>query len=466
MWSSVERFSTQGISFLFTIFLARMLSPSDYGAVAMLSIFMAVSQVFIDSGFASALIRKKDCSESDYSTVLYFNISVSVGLYVILFISAPLVAEFYKTKVLTVLLRAMGTTLIFNALCIVQQAILTAKIDFKTQTKVSILAVTISGIAGLSTAYLGYGIWALVVQAVSLSAFRAIFLWLFTKWRPVKHFSGKSFNSLFSYGSKLLISGLLDTTYSNMYPLVIGKYYTSNQLGSYSRALSLCQFPSSSITGIIQRVFFPVFSSIQNEDERLKSAYIKCLKLSAFLIFPLMLLVSALSKPLILCVLTKKWLPAVPFMEIICFDLMWYPIHAINLNLLEVKGRSDYFLKLEVIKKVIGISILILTLPHGVKAMCWGMVASSLLCLIVNTHYTNKIIHIGFLSQMRFLLPICANSFVAGAIALSARCFIEGNLNQIVIGGCAAILYYAGINILLKTQEAEEIISFARKYNG
>lgn len=462
LWSTIERFSTQGINFLFTIILARLLSPSDYGTIAMITIFFAICQTFIDSGFANALIRKIDRTEADKSTAFYFNIFVGLICYLIIFISAPFIATFYNQPILTPVTRILGINLILQSFCIIQQAELTSKINFKTQAKISLIGVIISGLLGLCMAYNGFGVWSLVTQALSSSLIRTLLLWILVRWRPTQKFSKESFRNLFSYGSKLLISGLLDTTYNNIYPLVIGKFYTPAQLGIYSRALHFGQFPSETFTRILQRVSFPALSTIQNEADRLKNNYIKFLKLSSFLVFPTMMLLAALAKPLVLFLLTDKWSEAIPLLQILCFSLMWYPVHAINLNLLQVKGRSDLFLRLEIIKKCIGIAILVITLPRGIRAMCYGMVVSAYISLIINTYYTGKLISIGFLKQMQFLFPIFLNSIIMGLIAWGLTHIISSNLLQLIICGIAGIIYYAASNKLIKSSELDELVSIVR----
>lgn len=420
LWSSIERFSNQGVQFLFSIILARLLAPEDYGIVAMVVIFFAIAQTFVDSGFSNAIVRKKDRTESDLSTCFYFNIFVGLGFYILLFLCSPFIADFYDQPILSPIVKISGLTVLINSLCIVQQAQFTIRIDFKTQAKVTLTSTVISGILGILLAYLGYGVWALVWQGVIGSFIRMLLLWLFSKWRPRESFSKDSFHYLFGYGSKLLASGLLDTTYNNIYPIVIGKFYSPAQLGNFSRAQGWASLPSSNITYILQRVTFPVLTEIQDDDERLATNYRKLLRLSAFVVFPLMMLLAAVASPLVRVVITAKWDACVPYLQIICFSMMWYPIHAINLNLLQVKGRSDLFLRLEIIKKVIGVAVMCVTIPLGVTAMCFGMVFTSINALFINTYYTGKLIKVGYLTQMRDLLPIIFISLLVGACAYAS----------------------------------------------
>ncbi|EID32301.1 polysaccharide biosynthesis protein [Prevotella sp. oral taxon 306 str. F0472] len=462
-WSSVERFSNQGVQFVFSIILARLLSPSDYGIIAMVTIFFAVAQSFVDSGFSNALVRKTDRVEEDLSTCFYFNIGVGIIAYIVLFLIAPLVANFYNQPILSPIIRITGLGVILNSLCVVQQALFTIKIDFKSQAKITLSATVISGIVGILLAYQGYGIWALVWQGVASSIVRMGLLWLMSKWRPRTGFSKSSFNYLFGYGSKLLASGLLDTIYNNIYPIVIGKFYNPAQLGNYSRALGWAQLPSANITSILQRVTFPVLSAIQDDSLRLQNSYRRLLKLSAFIVFPLMMGLASMASPLIRVILTAKWDGCVLYLQILCFALMLYPIHAINLNLLQVKGRSDIFLRLEIIKKIIGVVILIITIPLGITAMCLGMVFSSIICLIVNTYYTSRFIDVGLLTQLKDLRIILINSLVMGGGIYILTSFIDIEGLKLVMGIVIGFLLYFIGSFYFSKAELQEVISLIKK---
>ena len=452
-WSMIERFATQGVQFLFGIILARLLSPDDYGIIAMPLVFLAIAQCFIDSGFSGALIRKPELTENDLSTAFYFNIGVGVICYLILFFTSPLIADFYNTPILADLLKVTALATLFNPLCAVQQAILTKKIDFKTQAIVSLAGALVSGIVGLLMAYNGFGVWALVFQQVGGYVIRTVLLWMLCKWKPKRKWSWDSFHYLWGFGSKMLASGLLETIYSNIYPIVIGKYFSANDLGNYTRAQQFSNLPSSNVTGVLQRVTFPVLSSIQNEDERLARNYRKILKLSAFLIFPLMMMLSAVAGPLVRVLLTDKWEGCIILLQILCFSLMWYPIHAINLNLLTVKGRSDLFFRLEVIKKIMGVSIMVITIPHGIIWMVSGGIVSSMISLIINTYYTGKLIKVGYLKQMGDLLPVFGVAFVMWLV-IHGCMFLTTNIYAQLVMGClvGCVVYIALAKLLLKSE--------------
>lgn len=462
-WSSIDRFTSQGISFVFSLLIARMLMPSDYGVIAMLGIFMAVSSCFIDSGFGTALVRKIDRTEVDFSTVFYFNNVAAVLFYGLLWLASPYIAAFYELPLLEDVTKVVGLNLIVGALGGIQGAKLSIAIDFKTRAKISVITNLFTGIVGLFLAYQGYGVWALVFQGLSSNILRTILLWCYVKWTPQWMFSWKSFREMFSFGSKMLASGLLDTTYNNIYTIVIGKCFHSSALGVYSRADGLAQFPSSNITSVLQSVTFPVLSSIQNDEERLAMGYKKLLRLSAFIIFPLMVGLAAVADPFIRLVLTDKWEGTIYYLQILCFALMWYPIHAINLNLLIAKGRSDYFLKLEVIKKIQGVIVLCVTVPLGLVVMCYGRIISSLISLIWNTYYTKKIIGYGYVQQMKDLMHIFIHALLMGAITFYVVSIASTLWLKLILGVLTGMAYYLLGAYLMKFEEMQELILILKR---
>ena len=463
VWSSVERFSVQGIQFLVMIVMARLLTPKDYGLVGMVAIFIAVAQSLVDSGFSQALIRKQNRTETDNSTVFYFNIVVGILLYLVLFAIAPLVADFYDSPELTALMRVICLSVVFNSFVVVQRALLTVNIDFKTQAKASLTAAVVSGVIGIGMAYSGFSYWSIVAQQLVNLGLNTLLLWIFTRWRPRWIYSWGSFRELFTFGSKLMVSGLLDVVYRNMYLLVIGKVFTASSLGYYTRANQFAEFPSSNLTGIMQRVTYPVLCQIQDDDERLAQIYRRFLRLSAFLIFPLLVGLSAVAEPFVLLLLKEQWLFAATLLQIICFAMMWYPIHAINLNLLQVKGRSDLFLRLEIIKKAIAVLILCVTIPMGLIAMCVGQILSSLIALIINTNYTGKLIQVGFLRQMRDLLPTLLLSLSMWGVVYGITSCLSGIILQLIVGIVAGMVYYIALSALFHFPELKELYSIIRR---
>ena len=463
LWSTLERFSVQGVQFFIMIIMARLLTPADYGLIGMLSIFLAVAQSLIDSGFSQALIRKQERTEIDNSTVFYFNIIASITIYIILYLIAPWVANFYNSPELCAIMRVVCLSIIINSLAVVQRAILTIQIDFKTQAKASLIATIISGIVGILLAYSGYGVWSIVYQQLINYSLNVLTLWILSKWRPIKAYSWKSFHELFAFGSKLLASGMIDTIYKNIYPIIIGKFFSASDLGYYTRAQQFSEFPSSNITGILQRVTYPILCNIQNDDNRLRDIYRGFLKISAYVVFPLMTGLAAVAHPFIKITIGEQWLFSTVLLQIICFGMMWYPIHAINLNLLQVKGRSDLFLRLEIIKKIVGITIICITVPLGIVAMCYGGIIGSVLCLSINTYYTGKLIHVGFFIQIKDLLPTLLLSIAMFAVIIYSISFISNIYYQLPIGILIGFLTYLLGSYFFKFKEMYEVLTILRR---
>ena len=463
IWSSVERFSVAGLQFVIMIVMARMLTPEDYGLVAMLQIFIAVSQSLIDSGFSQALIRKLDRGQRDYSTVFYFNVVVGLVLYGVLFVAAPWIARFYEVPELVDITRVMAIGLALNSFTVVQRAILTIRIDFKTQAKATVTAAIVSGVVGIGMAYGGCGVWSIVAQQVSNLAVNALILWVVSRWRPSWCYSWTSFRELFGFGSKLMLSGLLDTLWRNVYLIVIGKVFSKADLGYYTRAQQFADFPSSMLTGVFQRVTYPVLCNLQEDNERLAVNYRRLLRVVAYIIFPLMVGLAAVSTPLVLVLLKEQWLFTADLLKVICVAAMFYPVHALNLNLLQVKGRSDLFLRLEVFKKLVGVGILLMTLPMGLMMMCVGQIFSSIICLAINTYYTGRLIRVGFVRQMADLSPTLLLTFVMGGGVYLLTTLFANVYVQLGVGIVAGVVFYTGGSYLFRFPEMRELVSIIRK---
>ncbi|MCK7645416.1 lipopolysaccharide biosynthesis protein [Shewanella sp. JNE10-2] len=438
----MERFLTQGIQLAITLYLARLLGPTAFGLVGMLAVFIAIANVFVDSGFTSALIRKTDRTESDLVTAFYYNIAMAGLCYFALYISAPLVADFYQQAELQTLLRILGLVVLINAFTLIPRVKLNVAMDFKTQAKISVLSVLISGPTAIILAINGYGVWALVAQTL-LNASCATFLFnLFAPWLPRGRITKHAFNYLFGYGSKLLLSGLLDVTYNNLYQIIIGKKFSPAVVGQFTQANQLASVPVSTLTGIIQRVTFPLFSQLQDDPDKMASAYRQTLTLSAMVIFPLIVALGLIAKPLFTTLLGEQWQGAAALLSVLCLGYMLYPIHSINLNLLQVTGRSDLFLKLEVMKKVIGVTVLLLSIPYGVLAMCLGFTLASYLALILNTYYTAKLTHLSQWQQCKDILPIWIAVIFAAAVGYGAGLYFLQPWLQIAVNLSVALLMY------------------------
>lgn len=418
-WSFIDNISNSGITFLIGLILARLLTPEEYGIMAMITVFIAISTSLIDSGFSNALIRKNKIKRIDYNTVFYFNLIVSILLYLLLYVASPFIGSFFKEPILVEVMRGISWVLIINALGIIPRTVFIVNVDFKTQTKVSLISSVISGIVGIGMAFGGLGIWSLVGQQLSRQILSTLFLWIFCRWRPVWEFSVESFNEMFGFGSKLLISGLIDTIYKNIYYIIIGHFYSAVLLGQYTRADQFKAVFSSNLTNVVQRVSYPVLSSIQDDPERLKEAYCRIIKITMLITFACMIGLAAIAKPLILCLIGEKWLQSAYFLQIICFAGMLYPLHAINLNILQVKGRSDLFLKLEILKKMIAIIPIIAGIFWGIEYMLWGGVLISFVSVFLNSYYSVDLINYSIWSQIKDVLPTLVVSCITAMLMWS-----------------------------------------------
>ena len=456
-WTFVEQFCNYGLQFIVGIIMARLLSPSDYGITALPAVFIVVAEVFINGGFGTAMVRKPELTEKDISTAFIYSISVGLLCYLILYLSAPFIAIFYNTPVLTPLIRVTALSFLWGPLVTPQTIILQRRLDFKTPARITIITKIIGAIIGICLAYMGYGLWSLVIMNVVSSFLSFVQTWFAVKWIPKKKWSRDSFNYLWGYGNKLILSSLLEKIYQNIIPIVLGKYFSTYDLGLYSRAKGYASLPAVQGTSIVQRVVFPTLSKQQDDIKALERNYRKMLKVTAFVIFPVMVLLSALARPLIIVMLTEKWEECVVLLQIICFSSLWYPIHVINLTLLQVKGRSDLFLKLEVIKKIIGICAIVLTLPFGLVVFCAAQILNSIISLIINTRYTGKILSIGFIEQMKDLLPTLSLSMLCFVIISIINVFIESNYLQIVVGIIIGTCIYVGGALIFKFSELSDV---------
>lgn len=453
IWSAIERFSVQTVQFVITIILARLVAPSEYGLIAMLTIFIAVAQSFVDSGFSSALVQKKNRTETDFSTVFYFNIVISVIVYIGLYISAPYIALYYREPLLDLVCKWLGLSLIIQGLSVVQIAKLTVLLDFKTQARASLAAVVISGLLGVYLAYSGYGVWALVAQSLLNNLLNTFLLWVLAKWVPKFIFSWNSLKSLFSFGSKLLLSGLLHTIYLNLYSLVIGRKYSATDVGFFNQASISARFPSVSLMAIISRAIYPIQCKIQDENELLASSFIQYLRMSCYIIFPIMICIAVLARPLISVVLTDKWLPMSDLLTVLCLGYMWIPIMVLNNQILNVKGRSDYFLKAEIIKKIVGLLILLVTVQFGLTIICIGLFLYSIFDMIIIIYYSKKVISTGYYKQFISVFPIFSLSVTTGGIVYLSLFIFSNVYLQLFLGSLIGVIVYLSLSYLFKVKE-------------
>lgn len=454
-WTALEQLGTQAITFILSIILARLLTPTDYGTIGVLSIFMAVSGVFIDSGFGQALIRKQDCDEADYSTILYFNLFISTICYIILFACSSLIAEFFKIPILSLIVKVYCLTLVINAFGTVPKTRLTKNLEFKTIAKINVLSTIFSGVIGVTLAYLGWGVWALVWQAVLSGIFSNFVLWIVSKWKPIRVFSKSSFKEMFGFGSKLLAGGLIWQIYANLTPIIIGKFFSARDLGLYSRGSNIAQLPASIIYGIIARVSYPIFAKLQDNQERLIYIYRKYIRFSSMLIMFAILLLAALAKPVIIILLTDKWASCIIFLQLYALSILTDHIDKLNLNLLIVVGRSDLHLKLEVYKRLISLSILLASIPFGVVGICVSKIIYSQIALIFNTYYAGKLFGIGYWAQMKDFFPY----ILFGAISVTPTFLLTfTSFSNWTIASFGIVIAISIYFIILKLRKDESLI--------
>lgn len=404
-WSALENVTRMGVTFVVSIILARLLSPEEYGLIGILTIFIAIFEAIVDSGFTNALIRKQNATDTDYSTVFYTNLILSVVLAAVLFFCAKPISIFFERPELVSLTQVMSSVVILNALSLVQRARITKAIDFKTQTKITFISSIGSGVIGIAMAYKGYGVWALVGQQISNQFLSTLFFWIYNKWIPKFIFSWDSFKEMWAFGSKLLASCLIDTAWKEIYQVVIGKCYSPATLGLYTRAKQFSSLCSSNLTAVIQRVSYPVLSSIQDDRVRLKQAYQRVIRTTMLPSFILMLGMAAVAKPMVFVLIGNQWLGCVPLLQIICISGMLYPLHALNLNMLQVQGRSDLFLKLEIIKKCIAIGPLLLGIFVNIYWMLGGSVVTGFIAYYLNAYYSGPFLNYSIKEQVKDILP-------------------------------------------------------------
>lgn len=466
VWNAINTYTIQGFQFVIGIVLARLLTPSDYGLVGMTAIFFAISGVFIDSGFGSALVQKKDRNEDDYCTVFYVNLVASLFFYCVLFVIAPYVAAFFEQPLLKDLMRVSALTLIINALVGTSRNKLYVAVDFKTTTKVSVISSIISGCVALCCAYNGLGVWTFVIQGLVSSVVSAFLLFYFVRWIPQRKFSKSSFNRLFGYGSKILAASLINVIYDNLYGFIIGKKFSAASLGVYAKGDNFASFAGNTTASVLQSVAFPVLSDIQDDKPRLIAAYSRYIKMVAFFVFPFLMGLCGVAKPFILFLITDKWISCVIILQILCFAYLWSGIIRINLNLLHVSGRSDLVLKLEIVKKIVAIIILFVSIFYGIIGMCIGRVVYALVAFYMNTYYTKKLYNYGFLTQVKEIFPVFMLSFSMMIIALLISNYITTPCLSLLVSFITCSVYYVVACYLFRVSslfELREIIMNIRK---
>lgn len=463
IWNTIEKVLVKGSAFIISIILARILSPTDYGLIGMLSLFITLSGVFIESGISRALIQNQKSTDIDYSTAFYSNIGIAIVVYFILFFSAPYIANFYSEPILCNLLRILSLNIVISSVTIVQRAKLVTKMDFKSLAKINFISNVIGGVIGVAMAYTGFGVWSLVGNTLASTIITIILFPYYAKWRPMWAFSMESFKRLFNFGYKLLISSIVATIVNNISTIAIGKAYKSAQLGHYTRAVSFSDTIAWTLHDVIGSVSFPVLSSLQDEKERLLNVYKKTLWYTALLVFPVMILMAVVAKPMVIVLLTEKWLPCVFYLQIMCIARMFIPIAAINLNLMNALGRSDLFMKTDLSKTPLILIMLAITIPISVKAIVIGTLVNTIICFFINTYYPGKLLGYGALQQILDYKKIGIALLLMIAAAYGVMQLFTTPILQFVIGGVAGVGVYVLACYIFKIVDMQELMSFIKR---
>jgi len=448
----------QVVHFFIGLVLARLLTPSEYGIIGMAMVFIAISETFVHSGLGSALIRKQNCTEADYNTMFYTNIALGLTTFTIVFFAAGAISRFYENPDLFLLVRVMAVNLIINSFGLVETAMLTKKVDFKRQTKITFISNVSSGVIGVTLAYLGFGYWSLAIRTICQNVFRVVLLRLSSDWRPQLMYSIDSFKQLFGFGSKILGAGLINTVYQNVYNIVIGKYFSAAELGFYSRAKQFKNLPSQNLEMTTQRVTYPVLASLVGDELRLKAGYKKLVRLSFYVTSTLMLLMIINAREIVLILIGEQWAPVIPYLKIICVSGMLYPLHSLNLNMLNAKGRSDLFLKLEIIKKVLVIPVIAIGIQFGMIVMLWGMVFNSFFAYLLNSWYSAKLINYPTTEQLMDILPTFLHTLIMAGLAFAVGTIAPSHLFlSLFMKTVVALAYLVLAGYLFKVPEFQEI---------
>ena len=466
-WSAVDNIANQGVTFLVGLVLARLLTPHEYGLIGYIMILVAVFNSIVDSGFSNALIRKKDAGQTDYSTAFFFNLAVSVVLMAAMYLLAVPFSRFFREPQLIPLVRVMSVIIIINALALVQRTRLVKNVDFKTQTKASLISSLTSAGVGLGMAFGGLGVWSLAGQQISRQLVNTVCLWILNRWMPSREFSRSSFREMFGFGWKLLVSGLIDTVWREISQLVIGKCYSTETLGQYTRGKQFSDIFSSNMTSIVQRVSYPVLSSVQDERERMREGYRRIIRITMLASFVLLFGLAAVADSLVVVLIGPQWQEAAHYLQIICFSACLYPLHAINLNMLQVQGRSDLYLKIEILKRIVAIVPLILGIFVSIDSMLWGWVGSGIIGYWLNSKYSGEFIGYSMLAQIKDILPSLGIAAVMAACVFPISMLDLRPIWMLIVQLCAGAAVAIGLCEAFRLPEYLEIkgiaLGFLRK---
>ena len=464
LWRFFERCGAQFVTLIVSIVLARILTPSDFGTVSLIMVFTTILQVFVDSGLGTALIQKKDADDLDFSSVFYFNFAICLILYLGMFIASPFIAKFYKDISLTPIIRVISLTIVMSGVKGIQQSYVSRNMLFKKFFFATLGGTLFSAVLGIGMAYAGFGVWSIVAQQLSNTAIDTLILWITVDWRPKRMFSWQRLKSLLSYGWKLLVSSLLDTIYNNLRNLIIGKIYTSSDLAYYNQGDKFPKVIVMNINASIDSVLLPSMSGEQENKERVKSMTRRAIKTSTYIMAPLMMGLLFCAEPIVRLLLTDKWLPCVPYLRIFCFTYMFWPIHTANLNAIKAMGRSDLFLKLEIIKKVVGLILLFITMRISVMAMAYSLIFSGILSQIINSWPNWKLLNYNYLEQLRDILPsICISVFMGVCVYFIGFLSLP-TLLQLIIQVIVVAIIYIVASIVLKLEEFNYLFGMIKSF--
>ena len=462
LWSAFERFAVQGLQFFIFVLMARALTPTDYGLVGMLTFFIVIAQLVAEGGLSQAIIRKLDRDEKDLSTSFFVNISVGGVLYLILYLSSSMIAQFYEEPALLNMLRVMGLCVIIQSSLVVHRALLTSRLDFKSQAKSTLVGALASGLCGISMAYKGYGAWAIVGLQLTNQIATGISLWLVSDWHPKWQFSASSFKNLYGFGYKLLLSNVIESIYNSFLVLSIGKVFSAYALGSYTNAKQLGSVSSENLTRIVQRAAFPKFCTLQNDTRKLRQSISDYLRIMIFIIAPLMLGLAALSQPLTTALIGPQWLYTGRLLRILCVCFLFFPLTSVNFMVLEILGKGVSYLRLQIIKVAVGLSLLALLLPYGLSAVCVGLVITATISYVVSASLAGQSICFGFIPQIKTIFPIIINALIAASIMFALQFTIEGEWLQVTIGILAGLLTYGALSLTFQTELCNMLVSLLR----
>jgi len=454
-WSAVDSLANQGVHFIVGIVMANYLLPREYGLIGMTAIFMAISNTFISSGFSSALIRKNDCTQADYSTVFYYNLGMGLLFYAILFFSAGIIADFFDEPLLKPIVRILGLDLVINSLTIIQSTTLTKRLDFKLKARITAIAGIISGIVGILMACNGFGVWSLVARMILMAFFNSFFLWVWNRWKPSLEFSITSFKELFGFGSKLLASALIDTVYKNIYYIIIGKYFSAQELGYYTRAQMFKNLPIDQMNTIMGRVTYPVLSQMRDNPVILKGAYRRMIMSTTFLSFTIMAIMAAVAEPMIITLIGENWSTSIVYLQMLCFVGMLHPLQTLNLNMLNVQGRSDLFLKLEIIKKTLALPTIIIGVIFGIKIMIAGMMLNSIIEYYLNSYWSGEMVNYPMREQVKDILPAFLLALFIGIVAYITGLFIPLSYFPLLL-----LQLFIGLSLIITISEILRLSSY------